>query len=300
EAAEASSVSQKAKKRGRDQVGTLGSGNHFLEIQKVVSLLDQKTASVYGLKEGQLVIMIHCGSRGLGHQVATDYSNRALERCQKRGVKLADKELAYIGFETGLGQDYFSAMAAAANYAWVNRQVITYRVRGAFENLLGTGADGKLDLVYDVCHNIAKKERHKGRDLIVHRKGATRAFGPGRKEVPSKYQSAGQPVIIPGSMGTSSWVLKGTNQSEGLSFGSTAHGAGRQMSRNKARKKIHGSKLKEKLEKEGLVIKASSMRGLAEEGSYAYKNVNNVVDVVDKLGLAKKVARLKPLAVIKG
>lgn len=300
EAADSESVSAKAKERGEDQLGTLGSGNHFLELQKVEKILDRKTARAFGLKEGELTVMIHCGSRGLGHQVAKEYSNKALEYHQAQGRKLPSKKLAYAEFESSLGQSYFEAMAAAANYAWTNRQLILFRVRQAFREVLGSDSQANLSLVYDLCHNVAKRETHQGKEFIVHRKGATRSFGPSRTEIPSCYEATGQPVLIPGSMGTSSWVLRGTDTSEELSFSSTCHGAGRTMSRNQARKEIHGADLKSKLESKGLLIRANSMKGLAEEGSYAYKDVNEVVKVVSEVGLAGKVAQLKSLAVIKG
>lgn len=294
-------VSSKAQNRGKSQLGTLGSGNHFLELQQVDQIVDSNTAFRFGLEQGQLVIMIHCGSRGLGHQVATDYSDRVLNSFKKsRANNLPDKELAYTKLKSDLGQDYFAAMKAAANYAWANRQLITYELRKAFDRTLSEGSGGELSMLYDVAHNIAKKEVHRGRNLLVHRKGATRAFGPERKAVPEIYRDVGQPVLIPGSMGSSSWILRGSRKAEKLSFGSTCHGAGRRMSRNQARKKISGQKLKNKLEKQGLVVRASSMKGLAEEGAYAYKDISNVVDTVDKLGLAKKVAKLRPLSVIKG
>lgn len=281
-------------------MGTLGSGNHFLELQKVEDVLDKRTAHLFGLEEGELMVMIHCGSRGLGHQVAKEYSQKALEYHQAQGRKLPSKKLAYAEFESSLGQSYFEAMAAASNYAWVNRQLILFKVRQAFKEVLGSKYSDKLSLVYDLCHNVAKKEIHRGKEFIVHRKGATRSFGPSRTEIPSCYEATGQPVLIPGAMGRSSWVLRGTDASEELSFSSTPHGAGRVMSRNQARKKIHGAQLRKKLEKKGLIVKAASMKSLAEEGSYAYKDVNDVVEVVDNLGLAKKVAKLRPLAVIKG
>lgn len=312
-AARASAVSPYAKKRGADQLGTLGAGNHFLELQEVVAIFDEKAAETFGLFKGQLTVMIHCGSRGLGHQVCTDYSRRTLNELIKKGIRLPDRELAYAPFESQLGQDYFGAMAASANFAWANRQVIAWRIRKSFDKILGEGSSQKLLTLYDVAHNIAKVEKHALpeisnqqsaiRDkvkLIVHRKGATRSFGPDRQEVPEKYRKIGQPVLIPGSMGTSSWVLVGTKQAEKEAFGSSCHGAGRRMSRHKAMGVMRGEELKQKLEAQGVIVRAGCLRGLSEEGSYAYKDVDEVVEVVHQVGLAKKVAQLKPLAVIKG
>jgi len=304
--ADAAEVSQHAKDRGRDQLGTLGSGNHFLEIQRVEKIFLPEVAKIFGLHENQITVMIHTGSRGLGHQVCTDFVKIMDARLPEWGIKLPDRELACSPLDSPEGQRYFKAMAAAANFAWANRQMITDLVRKAWEKVLSHKINGKynLDLVYDVAHNIAKFEEHEidGRKtkVCLHRKGATRAFGPGRIEVPEVYRAVGQPVLIPGSMGTASYVLVGTEKAMAESFGSTCHGAGRRMSRAEARRQIGGQQLKKELEAQGIVIRCGSFTGLTEEASLAYKDIDEVVEVVDRAGLAKKVARLVPLAVIKG
>jgi tRNA-splicing ligase RtcB len=299
--AEPSAVSGQAKKRGSDQLGTMGAGNHFVEVDRVAEIFDKGSADAFGLFHGQLVMLIHTGSRGLGHQVATDYIRLMLNVMGKYNIHLPDRELACVPLSSPEGKDYFSAMASAANFAFANRQLITWEVREAFGRVFA--GEDEPGIIYDVAHNIAKLEHHlvngKLKELIVHRKGATRAFGPGNDEVPAIYRDFGQPVLIPGSMGTASYVLAGTSQSE-ESFGSACHGAGRQMSRHAARKKINADELRKKLLMEGIIIQAGSRRGVAEEAPAAYKDVDSVVDVVDKAGIAKKVARLKPLAVIKG
>lgn len=296
-------VSNHAKERGCDQLGTMGAGNHFVEIDKVVKIFGEEIAKSYGLFQNQIVILIHTGSRGLGHQVATDYIKIMLRVMQGYGINLPDRELACVPFSSKEGKDYFGAMGAAANFAFTNRQLITWEVRQAWKNILGKNG-GELDILYDVAHNIAKVEEHiingEKKKLIVHRKGATRAFAPGNEELPEKYKASGQPVLIPGSMGTASYVLSGTQKSMDESFGSTCHGAGRQMSRHAARKKVQGDKLRLDLLEKGIIVQAGSVRGIAEEAPIAYKDVHTVVDVVDKAGIAKKVAELKPLAVIKG
>jgi tRNA-splicing ligase RtcB len=301
--ADAGTVSDHAKKRGFDQLGTMGAGNHFVEIDKVETIFDSVTAESYGLFENQVVILIHTGSRGLGHQVATDYIKTMLNVLSRYDITLPDRELACVPFSSNEGKSYFSAMTAAANFAFSNRQLITWEVRQAWSNVFGKDS-GTLEILYDVAHNIAKIEDHtvggEKMKLIVHRKGATRAFGPGNEDLPEKYRAAGQPVLIPGSMGTASYVLAGTEKSMEESFGSTCHGAGRQMSRHAARKKVQGEKLKHELREKGIIVQAGSIRGIAEEAPIAYKDVHGVVDVVDKAGIAKKVARLKPLAVVKG
>lgn len=301
EEADPSCVSDQAKNRGRDQVGTLGSGNHFLEIQKVEEIFDEKTASAFGLFKEQAVIMIHTGSRGLGHQIATDYIKIMMGAMGKYGIRLPDRELAACPINSQEGKRYFSAMACGANYAWANRQTITFYVRKAWENIMGES--DKLTPLYDVAHNIAKKEKHEvdGRvlDLMVHRKGATRAFPPGHLEVPEKYREVGQPVLIPGSMGTASYVLAGAPTGRD-SWHSTCHGAGRTMSRNEAMRKISGQEVVKSLESKGIIVKSRSQRGIAEEAPFAYKDIDSVVEVVYMAGLSNKVARLKPLAVIKG
>ena len=300
--ADASLVSDHAKNRGRDQVGTLGSGNHFLEIQKVEEVFDEKTAGIFGLFKKQVVIMVHTGSRGLGHQIATDYIRIMMGAMNKYGIKLPDRELAACPINSSEGQKYLSAMAAGANYAWANRQMITHFVRKAWKSVLGQKAS-ELTAVYDVAHNIAKIERHevggKTLELCLHRKGATRAFPPGHPEIPEKYQETGQPVLIPGSMGTASYVLVGADAGKDAFF-STNHGAGRTMSRHEAVRKVSGQNLVKELESKGIVVKCWNFRGIAEEAPLAYKDIDDVVEVVHNAGLSNKVVKLKPLAVIKG
>jgi tRNA-splicing ligase RtcB len=303
--ADPSQVSARAKERGRPQVGSLGAGNHFLEIDVVEEIYDVEVAEVFGLFENQVAVQIHCGSRGFGHQVCDDYVKSLQSAVHKYNITLPDRELVCAPLDSPEGRAYYGAMACAVNYAFVNRQVLAMGVREAFELVLaGKVRDFDLFQVYDVCHNIAKFEEHDvgGRRmrLCVHRKGATRAFGPGRAEVPADYRDVGQPVLVPGSMGTESYVLVGTRRAEELTFGSTCHGAGRVMSRSRARKKIYGAELKKELEGEGIVVRAGSNRGLAEEAPAAYKDVSRVVEAVHGLGIARKVARLRPLGVIKG
>jgi tRNA-splicing ligase RtcB (3'-phosphate/5'-hydroxy nucleic acid ligase) len=302
EAADSELVSEHAKKRGRDQLGTLGSGNHFLEVQAVEEIYDEKTAKRYGLSKGLVTVMIHCGSRGLGHQVCTDYVRAMLPQVEEFGIVLTDRELVCAPFKSDIAQDYFAAMQAAANFAWANRQMISHWVREAWQKILGK--DAELNLVYDLSHNIGKVETHeingKEKKLVMHRKGATRAFGPGRPEIPTWYQEVGQPVLIPGTMGTSSYVLAGTQKSMEVAFGSSCHGAGRRLSRAEAKREVRGSQLREKLQQKGIIIRSDSDPGLAEEAPIAYKDVDNVVRVVDEAGLAKRVAHVVPLAVIKG
>jgi tRNA-splicing ligase RtcB len=299
--ADASAVSERAKNRGRDQVGTLGSGNHFCEIQKVEEIFDEKTAKVFGLFKDQIVIMVHCGSRGLGHQVCTDYLRTMIPAMERYKIKMPDREFACVPFNSPEGQRYFKAMASASNYAWANRQMIIHHIRIAWRRILG--GEKKLKMLYDVSHNIAKIEEHKINNekikILVHRKGATRAFPPGDPEIPEKYREVGQPVLIPGSMGTASYILVGTNRGE-EAFYSTNHGAGRTMSRHEAMRRVSGQEVVKSLESKGIIIKCKSMRGIAEESPMAYKDVDEVVEVVHNAGLSKKVARLVPLAVIKG
>lgn len=299
--ADAQCVSEHAKNRGRDQVGTLGSGNHFAEIQKVDEIFDEEIAKTFGLFKDQIVIMIHTGSRGLGHQIATDYIKIMMQAMPKYGIKLPDRELACVPFNSPEGQRYFKAMCAAANYSWSNRHIITYYIRKAWEKVLGKKA--KLKLVYDVAHNIAKIEEHEVNGqkmkLIVHRKGATRAFPPHHSELPAKYKEVGQPVIVPGSMGTASYLLVGTEKGK-ETFYTTAHGSGRRMSRHAAIKKFSGQEIIQNLKQRGIIVKCHSLKGIAEEAAGAYKDVEKVVDVTHQAGLSKKVARLVPLAVIKG
>ncbi len=321
--ADPAKVSSEAKRRGLEQVGTLGSGNHFAEIDVVSEVFDAKTADAFGLRRGQAVVQIHCGSRGLGHQVATDYIESFQRVSQRYGYEPPDKQLVCAPLDSPEGQAYLAAMNCAANYAWANRQVLTYRVREAFEEVLaGKLPDWELFLVYDVAHNMAKLETHtvsscdgvSGRDgvssrdgiddrelkVCVHRKGATRAFGPGHPDVPGDYRAVGQPVLVPGSMGTASYVLAGTAGSMTHTFGSCCHGAGRVMSRAEAKRQVRGEQLRSALEHDGIVVRAGSLAGLAEEAPAAYKDVDRVVAVVAAAGLARIVAKLEPLAVIKG
>jgi tRNA-splicing ligase RtcB len=299
-------VSTNAKSRGLQQIGTLGSGNHFLEIQKVDKIFDPPVAKAFGIVDtGQVTVMIHCGSRGYGHQICSDYL-RVMERAsQKYKIALPDRELACAPGPSPEAQDYHQAMSCAVNYAFVNRQAITHWVRQSFEQVFKKPAENfGLRLVYDVAHNIAKIEEHNingaTRKVWVHRKGATRAFAPGRPEIPPDYRSHGQPVLIPGSMGTSSWVLVGTSKGMEVTYGSTAHGAGRMMSRGAAKRRYWGADIKKALEQRGIVIRAASAVVLAEEADPAYKNVDKVAEVSDKVGIATRVARLLPIAVVKG
>ena len=292
-------VSNAAVSRGINQLGSIGSGNHFLEMQYVDKIFDKKTAEVFGLKENQVVIMIHCGSRGLGHQVASDYIKKMDDEYGHEN--LLDRQLTCAPVNSELGKEYYKAMCAAANFAFCNKQVLTHLARKCLSEFF---PDFKAEVVYDVCHNIAKFEKHEingERKLVcVHRKGATRSLGPGRKEIPKKYFNAGQPVLIPGSMGTSSYVLVGTNEAEKLSFSSTAHGAGRVMSRSEALRKLSREKIMDEMEGKSIALTAGSFKGLVEEAPEVYKDVDEVVRVSDELGIGKIVAKLKPVAVIKG
>lgn len=301
--ADPSKVTRKAKDRGKGQLGTLGSGNHFLEVQYVNKIFNKETAKTFGIThEGQVVILIHSGSRGLGHQTCSDYIRKMEENFPEIKNSLPDKNLIYAPASSQLAKDYYKAMCAAANFAWTNRHVIGHQTRKSFKEVFGEKAD--LKTVYDVAHNIAKLEEHdiNGEKAMVwvHRKGATRAFPPGNKELPSKYQETGQPIFIPGSMGTSSYVLVGTEKAMLESFGSTAHGAGRLMSRKKANENWKGQELRKDLEKEKIYIKAASWKGVSEEAPGAYKDVDEVVKVSDKAGIGKLVAQLKPIGVTKG
>lgn len=291
-------VSERAKKRGLPQLGSLGAGNHFLEIQVVDEIYDEKIAREFGLEKGQITIMIHCGSRGLGHQVASDYI-RLMEMEYKWPEQ--DRELVNAPINSKLGKEYFSAMACAANFAFANKQLITHWIR---EDLKHYFPKLKAEVVYDVCHNIAKFEKHtidgKEKQVLIMRKGATRSFGEGREEIPKAYRKVGQPVIIPGSMGTASYVLVGTKKAEEISFSSTCHGAGRVESRTSAKKQRTGEEVKKDLSKKGIEVESGSMRGLSEEAPEAYKDIDEVIKVVDEVGIGKKVARLKPIAVMKG
>lgn len=296
-------VSLHAKERGKDQLGTMGAGNHFVEIDRIDEVFDEEVAAHLGLFKNQTAILIHTGSRGLGHQVATDALKVMMRVMPQYGVNLPDRELAGVPLSSKEGQDYFKGMCAAANFAWTNRQLITRQVREAWKSALGNSA-GQLGVLYDVAHNIAKIESYKingqEKKLIVHRKGATRAFPPHHPELPELYLETGQPVLIPGSMGTASYVLVGSEGAMRETFGSTCHGAGRAMSRTQARKEMPGKELLKYLAKKGVTIQTKDIWSLPEEAPYAYKDVENVVDVVHNAGIAKKVARLRPMAVIKG
>ncbi|MEK6892859.1 MAG: RtcB family protein [Nanoarchaeota archaeon] len=298
--ADASKVSQKAKARGRSQLGTLGSGNHFLEIQEVDEIYNKEIAKIFGITDReQIVVMIHSGSRGLGHQTATDYIQK-MEK-QYGFAHLPDRELICAPLKSELGKDYLAAMAAAANFAFANRQLMTFQTRKSFKKFF---VKSKLDLVYDVAHNIAKFEEQivdgNKAILCVHRKGATRSFGSGRKELPECYRKIGQPILLPGSMGTASYVLVGTKKAEEISFASTAHGAGRILSRSSATKNFSAEGLKKEMESKDIIFKAGSIRGLLEEAPEAYKDIDEVAKVSHELGIGNLVVRLKPLAVMKG
>ena len=296
-------VSEQAKKRGLDQLGTIGAGNHFVEVSYVDQIFDQNAAETFGLCLNQITVLIHTGSRGLGHQVATDYLKHLITKVETSGIKLPDRELAYAPFNSTDGQQYFKAMSAAANFAWCNRQVITWEIRQMWKEFF-RGKNDQLDLVYDVAHNIAKIEEHlvegKMMKLIVHRKGATRSFGPGNQEIPECYRTTGQPVIVPGSMGTASYVMAGASEGMEKAFGSTCHGAGRRMSRRAAQRAVNVHYLEKELADMNIHVRAGSRRGVSEEAPVAYKDVEEVINVVHRAGLAYKVARLKPMVVIKG
>lgn len=298
-------VSDKARKRGAPQLGSLGSGNHFLEIQKVAEIHDEEAAKRMNIREGTVTILIHCGSRGFGHQICSDYLRISEQALEKYGIELKDRELACVPNTSEEGESYRKAMFAALNFAWSNRQMISHWTRKSFERVFKqTESDLDMGLVYDVAHNIAKVEKHKiegkEREVVVHRKGATRAFPANRDEVPLKYRDLGQPVLIPGSMGTASWILLGKPNSMDLSFGSTAHGAGRTMSRSKARRNYTEDQVKKSLDEKGIFIKALTRDGVVEETPQAYKDVDSVVEVSHQLGIATKVAKLVPIGVIKG
>ena len=300
------SVSARAKERGNDQIGTLGSGNHFIELQRVDRVYDEAAANAYRLREGQVTILIHSGSRGLGHQVCTDFVKRMDSQLAHYRIELPDRQLSCAPVSSPDGQAYLAAMSAAANFAWANRAAIASRARGAVQAVLGARVARGTRQVYDVAHNVAKLERHRPggdseeRELCVHRKGATRAFPPGHPELPEVYRAVGQPVFIPGSMGTASFVLAGRERSLEVSFGTTCHGAGRRLSRTAVRKQVEGGALRQRLEQQGIAVRALSSRGLAEEAPEAYKDVERVVEVVQAAGLAAKVVRLRPIGVIKG
>jgi tRNA-splicing ligase RtcB len=290
-------VSAQAKKRQRDEMGTLGSGNHYLEVQEVTAVFDSKIATAFGLAQGDIVVMIHCGSRGLGHQIGTEFLKRMAISAAQYGIHLPDRELACAPIHSEVGQEYLGAMRAAINCALANRQILTHLVRDSFQSML---PQARLRLLYDVSHNTCKVEVHQNKELFVHRKGATRAFGPGHPDIPPALREAGQPVLIGGSMGTGSYVLAGTRESEALAFSSACHGAGRAMSRHNALRLFRGNEVVKDLAARGILIKSPSMRGVAEEAPEAYKDVSAVVDAADAAGLARKVARLEPLICIKG
>jgi len=298
-------VSERAKTRGREQIGSLGAGNHFIEVEVVDQIFNEEAANAMGLYQGCLTVQIHCGSRGLGHQVCTDYVHEFQNAVRKYGIDLPDRELVCAPMDSPEGKAYMGAMRAAANFAFANRQLLAHSARRAFEETFASRTrNWHLHQVYDIAHNMGKLETHEidGRQVkvCVHRKGATRAFGPGSPGLPPEYKKIGQPVIIPGSMGTASWVLVGTKDSMTRSFGSSCHGAGRVMSRSKAKKEVRGDELRKELEERGITVRAGSMPGLAEEAPSAYKDVDMVVETVSAAGIAKKVARLRPVAVIKG
>lgn len=300
--ADATCISARAKERGRDQLGTLGSGNHFMEVQVVDEIFDEHAAGIFGLVPGRITVMIHCGSRGLGHQVCTDYVAQMLSNQTAFGIKLADRQLACAPMSSSIGQAYFAAMKGAANFAFANRHIIGHQVRSIWQELFGH--DEIIKTVYDVCHNVGKIEFHEidgaRKELIVHRKGATRAFGPGHPNIPQSHRSIGQCVLIPGTMGTASYVLSGASTGMDNAFGSCCHGAGRAMSRMAAKKSVSGRILRDDLKARGIVVQSDSDRGLAEEAPSAYKDIEQVVHVVESTGLARRVARLRPVAVIKG
>jgi tRNA-splicing ligase RtcB len=295
-------VSDRAKERGTPQLGTLGSGNHFLEVQYVEEVHDRRAAAAMRLEQGQVVVLIHSGSRGLGHQVCTDYVALMNKVMPNYKITLPDRQLACAPTRSPEGESYLGAMAAAANFAWANRQGILHFLRGAFRRVFSD--DARLELIYDVCHNIAKRETYEvdgvKREVLVHRKGATRAFPPEHREIPSDYRTIGQPVFIPGSMGTASWVLVGQQRAMQETFGSVCHGAGRLLSRTAVRKGKDARQEQRKLEASGILVRSESRDGILEELPEAYKNVDEVIEVVHQAGLAKKVARLRPMGVIKG
>ena len=305
EGANPDKVSSRAYERGKGQGGTLGSGNHFLEVQMVDEIYNEEKANVFGIEKGQITIMIHSGSRGLGHQVCDDNLRIMQKAVSKYGINLPDRQLVSAPVNSPEGRDYFSAMASAANYAWCNRQILMHLMRETFEKFFGKKwQDLDMELIYDVAHNIAKLEKHKvnGKEttLCVHRKGATRAFPPNHTDVPLKYKKIGQPVIIPGDMGRASYLLVGTQRAFNETWGSTCHGAGRTMSRHQAIKFAEGRSISREMEVKGIIVRARDKSTLAEEMSEAYKDVNMVVDIVHKAGISEKVAKMKPLGVVKG
>lgn len=303
--ADPSKVSQRALERGKSQLGTVGSGNHFVEVGYVEEIFDPSAAAAMGLEKDRATVLIHTGSRGLGHQICSDYISVMMKAARKYGIELPDRQLCCAPVESGEGQNYLAAMAAAANFAFVNRQMIMHWTREAFSEIFESARkETLLELVYDVCHNIAKLETHqvagKATRLCVHRKGATRAFPPGHREVPERYRNVGQPVLVPGDMGRCSYVMAGTQAGYEETFGSACHGAGRIMSRKQAKKAAGGRNIVHELEEKGVIVKGASRGTLVEEISDAYKDVNNVVNVLHQAGISRKVAKLSPLVVIKG
>lgn len=298
-------VSRRAIERGRPQLGTLGAGNHFLEIQVVEQIFDPSVAEVFGLEKGMVTVMIHTGSRGFGHQICDDYVRVMGSAMQRYGIRVPDRELACVPFRSAEGQSYFGAMAAAANFAWANRQAITHWVREAFAEVFGESPESLgLEVIYDVAHNIAKIEEHevdgKKMKLIVHRKGATRAFAAGHPQIPQVYRDVGQPVLIPGDMGTASYILVGTEKAMRETFGSTCHGAGRVMSRHEAKRRIRGEEVERRLATKGIKVRAKSYKTLSEETPEAYKDIEAVVEAVHNAGISRKIARMRPIGVVKG
>ncbi len=305
EGADPDKLSERALERGRTQLGTLGAGNHFIEVDVIEKIFDENAAKVMGLYTGEIAVQIHTGSRGFGHQICTDFVRKLQGVVQKYGIVLPDKQLVCAPIQSTEGQDYLGAMRCGANFAFLNRQLLANNIRLAFEEALaGRVGNWHLTQIYDIAHNIGKFEEHiiqgEKKTVCVHRKGATRAFGPGSKDIPEKYKEIGQPVLVPGSMGTASWVLTGTKTSMERSFGSSCHGAGRVMSRSKAKHEVWGEDLMKRLEGQGIEVRAGSMSGLAEEAPEAYKDVDQVVESVVGAGIARKVARLRPVLVIKG
>jgi tRNA-splicing ligase RtcB len=298
--ADPDAVSERAYKRGGSQLGTLGSGNHFLEVQYVDEVYDEEAARVFSLGRGQITVLIHSGSRGLGHQVCQDYVERFLEAAPKYGIELVDKQLAAAPIESPEGEAYLKAMASAANFAFANRQLIAYFTREAFSSAGFDSEEHRLRVLYDLAHNNAKFEEHDGRRVLVHRKGATRAFGPGIEELPEEYRPVGQPVLVPGDMGRYSFVLAGTEGAMRETFGSSAHGAGRKMSRRQAKKAARGRNVTREMEDAGILVRAAGRATVDEEMSEAYKDATDVIEATHGAGIGRKVARLRPLIVVKG